>query len=183
METKTTSNDDDGFINPERERASAFVTTTLKGRGKIRLRRLDPVSLILENIVPMPMFTAMLGLIKDLSPEADGTDIVERLAKMDDETRRAMLDVFRRFACRAAVKPRLVMQEEPGRTDALHVEILSLTELIQIWSAVAEEPVMSPGAAQEFREEPPAHAPTAPRIREGVRPASEQLPELEFKHA
>jgi hypothetical protein len=101
--------------------------------------------------------------MKDASP-------VERIEALGVEHGRSLVDLLRTHACKVAIEPVLVMEDD-GDPDHLPIRYLDVPKLMAIWTATAVVPQVGPLAAAEFRfDERPNDADAAP-VSESVRPA------------
>lgn len=168
-------------LDPRKARKDSEITIDFGDGTTVLARKLDMTTMVLEGLIPMPLLMAMEKLVsmKDASP-ADRVKAL--LADDEDEQGRSMLQLLRKHAVIAVIDPKVVMQDT-GDESLMPVELLTLPQLMKIWTLTAVVPLMEPAAAARFRGRasavPAAHVPT----RKSVRPAAEPVdsPAVDFK--
>lgn len=110
------------------------ILVTIPGTDQqIQCRRPDPLTLLADGVLPLPIFADVLEQLHDLmqpQPEYDNRPITDHVAKQP-KTYEAFVA---RWVCAAAVAPRVVLTEEEAIADpeALWVEDLELDVQISI---------------------------------------------------
>jgi hypothetical protein len=84
------------------------------------------------------------------------------------------VDVVREHALKVVLQPVLVAKDD-GNPDHLPVDLLTLTQLLRIWSETAVVPLMTAQTAADFRPEPRADDPPVPPAGEAVQPTPKPL--------
>ena len=150
------------LLNARTVRAKNEVQVDLGDDTFIRARREDMTLLLFEGRVPMPMLTAVQKMI-DL-PNATPAERVEALGS---EHGRALVDLLRTHACRVAIEPVLVMEEDDN-PDHLPVAFLDTPKLMAIWQATAVVPEVNQIAAATFRKRARLDAPSSAPVRQNL---------------
>ena len=128
-------------------------------------RREDMTMLVFEGRIPMPMLAAVQRMID--MPNASPS---ERLAALGAEHGRTLIEVLREHACKVAIEPKIVMQDD-GDPDHLPVDLLDTQKLMAIWMTTALIPEVSAARAATFRQgrsandaPPVPTGPTLPKV-------------------
>lgn len=121
-----------------------------------KMRRMDLVTQLMEDVVNAPLLTAALGIIQEVQEwirEEDGRNFESAFQNLSAENKRTVLEQMQRFACMTVLRPRLTREPEqdPG---AFPVALLSAQTLLDIWKhdpPHATVPRLSEVAATDFR--------------------------------
>lgn len=164
------------LLNARKVRANNQVKVDLGDDTFILARREDMTLLVFEGRVPMPMLSAVQKMI-----EMPGATPAERIAALGSEHGRTLVEVLREHACKVALEPIIVMQED-GNEDHLPVTLLGTQKLMAIWMATAMIPEVSHAEAATFRvagspDDAPA-VPTGPSLPKTT--IRMDTPEVEF---
>ena len=164
------------LLNARTVRAKNEVQVDLGDDTFIRARREDMTLLLFEGRVPMPMLAAVQKMI-DL-PNATPAERVESLGS---EHGRALVDLLRNHACRVAIEPVIVMDED-GNPDHLPVAFLDTPKLMMIWQATAVVPEVNPSQAATFRGRASVDAPPPAPVKQNLpsRTIRVATPEYDF---
>lgn len=156
-------------LNVRARRATTDVEVTLPDGSTMLCRRRDMVTLVLEGGLPMSMLQAAQKMIElpDATPE-------ERVKALGGENGRLLIDVLRKHAVEVALDPK-VTAGETSDPNAMPVEMLSVSELMAIWTATALIPPVGAAPAAEFRSEGGGVSVVPPPSGESVPPAPEPM--------
>lgn len=162
--------DDLQLLDPAQLREESEVRIDIGGGRYVMGRKLDMTSMLFEGLVPMPLLTAM----QKMTEMRDATPAQRVAALSEDGQGRSMLELLRKHACAAVVKPKMVL-EDTGDRSTLPVDRLHFGQLMAIWQATAIVPLMSPSAAATFRSQPSPVSVDAPHDGPDVQPATQPV--------
>jgi hypothetical protein len=160
------------LLNPRKLRQTAIIDVALSEGRYVKARKLDLSVMLFEGLLPM----SMLGAAQKFTQRTASADPLGQLTNIEDTDRAAFMTVLRKHATVAVVEPKLVLVDD-GNPDHLPVELLTLTDLMAIWTATAISPVLDPDAAAEFRRQPAPDVDPALQLGEDVRPTAEPVAE------
>ncbi len=169
--------DDLQLLDPAQLREESEVRIDIGGGRYVMGRKLDMTAMLFEGLVPMPLLTAVQKMV-----EMRHATPAERVAALtEDGQGHSMLELLRRHACAAVVKPRIVMQDT-GDRNTLPADRLHFGQLMAIWQVTAVVPMMSPSAAATFRPEPSPVPPDAASDGAHVQPTTQPVgaPAVEY---
>lgn len=136
---------------PKTFRSQNTLIVTLPGDIEFQCRRPDPLELIAQDILPLPIYAAVFEAVGQGSLSAD---------KMRDAPT-TYLNFVDRWVCAAVVEPRVVLDVVDPEQE-IHIDELSLESRLLIFSKTSDRLVSSRLAAKvaEFRrQEPPDSGP------------------------
>ena len=107
------------LLNARKVRTDNEVLVDLGDDTQIRCRREDMTLLVFEGRIPMPMLVAVQKMLD--MPDATP---VERVEALGIEHGKMLVDVLREHACKVAIDPILVMEDD-GNPDHLPIELSS----------------------------------------------------------
>jgi hypothetical protein len=153
----------------------------------VELRRMDMMTMLLNNAMPLPMLDSAMNFEAQLAAnaekrKADGLPPqtqLEQYAQVDKTLMRDMLDAMRQYAIIHVVKP-VIVQEDDGNPEHIPVTMLTSDQLLGIFYASPEgeekeAPVINKDEATEFRGPQPLAAAHARPVGAPVRPEAELL--------
>lgn len=119
----------------------------------IECRRPDPVVMITDNLLPLQTFAGVLEKFQAWSAENADADALMSAMGAESTRWNEFLD---RWACAAAIEPRLVLTEEEAEAnpDVLWVYELNTSTKMAIFGATANRKLVSPrvrSAIEDFR--------------------------------
>jgi hypothetical protein len=157
------------LMNPRAMRERHVVEIDMGQGQHVLARREDMTVMVFEGRIPMPLLVAVQKMI-----EMPGASPTERLAALGEAHSRELVDVVREHAIKVVLQPVLVLEDD-GNPDHLPVGLLTLTQLIHIWSETAVVPLMTAQTAADFRAG--ARTPDAPVLPDGeaVQPAAKPV--------
>lgn len=158
-------------LDPAAFRARQLFDVEIEPGTIVRVRKLDMITMVMENVLPMPMLKAMTDLMAMREEiRADPSKFLE----IPETTKAATVELLRRYACAAVVSP-VVVSEDDNHPQHLPVALLSMEQLMAIWSATPPGSEVTPVVAERFRGAAPTDDGAVARDGEDVRPEALQL--------
>jgi hypothetical protein len=167
-------------LDPRTFRKNRIIDINIGDGYIVKAKKLDLTTMMFEGLLPMPVLTAVQRLI---TAGGDEMSPAERVKFLEDNDRKAMLELLRRHACTAVIMPVLTMTDD-GNPDHLVVDMLSIEALTEIFTQTTLLPTHNSAEVARFR----GRAALVPEHdalpREDVRPAPEPVvPAVELQHA
>lgn len=141
----------------------------------MKLRRMDLLTQLMEDVVNAPLLKAAMGVIKDVQDwinEGEGRTFESAFENLDATKKRTVLEQLQHYAVKIVLTPKLTMDaaQDP---DAFPVTLLGADTLFAIWNhtpPAASVSRLSEVAAERFSEDASAGADQSAPDGAGVRP-------------
>jgi hypothetical protein len=133
------------LLSAKKLREASHVKVDVGNDTFVHCRREDMTTLVFEGRIPMPMLAAVQKMI-----DMPNASPAERIAALGEQHGRTLMEVLREHACKVAIEPRIVPQED-GNEDHLPVSLLNTQQLMSIWMATAVIPEVTTARAATFR--------------------------------
>lgn len=170
---------------------NTYDFTVLNGPGGrpcvMKLRRLDLLTQLMEDVVNAPLLKAAMAVIKEVQDwmkDGDGRTFESAFENLDARRKRTVLEQLQHFAVTAVLTPKLagcrcascaMADARPVGTGEFPVTLLSADTLFAIWNYTPPQatlPRLSEVAATEFRDGARDGADQSAPDGGGVRPAA-----------
>lgn len=134
----------------------------------LKIRRMDLLTQLMEDVVNAPLLKAAMAIIKDIQDwinEGDGRSFESAFQNLDGPKKRTVLEHLQHYAVKAVMTPKLAScscatcatpARPPIAADEFPVTLLSADILFAIWNHTPPNATisrLSEVAAEEFRQE------------------------------
>jgi len=160
---------------------NTYDFTVVNGPGGrpcvLKLRRMDLLTQLMEDVVNAPLLKAAMGVIKEVQDwinEGDGRTFESAFENLDAPKKRTVLEQLQHYAVKVVLTPKLTM-DPAAEPQAFPVALLGADTLFALWNHVPPTPTvprLSEVAAEEFRPAGSADADRPASDGSGVRPAT-----------
>lgn len=163
-------------LDARQARANSTVRVLIAPGQYVLARKMDMASMLFEGEMPLPILASVQRLqqMKEMSKE-------DRLRAMVDPENTEVLELMRRHAAAVVIEPKVCWPDD-GVEDHMPANLLTLPQLMKIWTETALVPSVTPADAFRFRQRATGFDPPAVSDGEGVRPPAEHVDQDEFIH-